>query len=162
MPVNWRWRFVVALVGIALFWGHSGVAAKIERFKDNEGTLHISNTGEAPDKPGGATTPNLPSAPTAQPMPPGPRPVPIPPPPEPVAPPPSVDPGAAPPVMEPEPNQQQFEPPAEQPVSQAGNDQAGRRAQAEPDAGLGHPETAQPPVREIPVPRGRGRGDLGR
>lgn len=154
MPVSWRWRLVVALVGIALFLGHSGVAAKIERFKDKEGTLHISNTGELPIKPGGATTPNSAStpaptpaptaAPAPQPTPPAPRLVPVPPPPEQVAPPPPGDPVEAPPVMEPEPNEQQLEPPEEQRTSEAGNDGAGQ----------------PPPVPHIPGQRGRGRGVL--
>jgi len=160
MPVSWRWRLVVALVGMALFLSPAGVAAKIERSKDNEGTLHISNTAEVPVKPGGATTP----APTATPAPaprPVPPPLPVPPPPEEVAPPPG-DPETAPPVMEPEPNEPQPEAPAEQPAPEAGKNGAGHRAQAEPDAGSGQPETAQPPVRQIPGPRGRGRGDLTR
>lgn len=170
MPVSWRWRLVVALVGIVLFLSPSGVAAKIERFKDKEGTLHISNTGDLPVKPGGATTPSPPSTPTptAAPAPlPLPRPVPPPPmpvtpPPEQVAPPPPDDPGEAPPVMEPEPNEEQPEPPAEQPAPEAGNDAAGHQAQADPGAGSGQPETAQAPIRQIPGPRGRGRGALGR
>jgi len=166
MLVSWRWRLVVALVGIVLFLSPSGVAAKIERFKDSEGTLHISNAGEEPVKPGGATTPSPPSlppgaAPAPLPRPVPPRPMPVPLPPQQVAPPPG-DPETAPPVMEPEPKEQQPEAPAEQPAPEAGKDEAGHRAQAEPDAGSGQPETAQPPVRRIPGPRGRSRSVLGR
>jgi len=155
MLVSWRWRLVVALVGLVLFLSPSGVAAKIERFKDNEGTLHISNTGEVPVKPGGATTPSPPSTPT-------PPPRPVPPPPMPVPPPPPDDQGEAPPIMERVPNEPQPEPPAEQPAPEAGNDGAGHQAQAEPNAGSGQPETAQPPIRKIPGPGGRGRGALAR
>jgi hypothetical protein len=162
MLVSWRWRLVVAVVGLVLFLSPSGVAAKIERFKDNEGTLHISNTGEEPVKPGGATTPKLPSPPTPpQPMPPAPLPRPVPPP-EQVPPPPPDDQGEAPPIMDPGPNEPQPEPPVEQPASEAGNDRAGHQAQAEPNAGSGQPETAQPPIRKIPGPGGRGRGALAR
>ena len=153
MLVSWKWRLVVALVGMALFLSPSGVAAKIERSTDKEGTLHISNTGEEPVKPGGATTPKLPSPPPPQPNPPAPQPMPAPPP---------GDPGSSPPVMEPGPNEPQPEAPAEQPDSEAGKGGAGHRAQAEPDAGSGQPETAQPPVRRIPGPGGRGRGPAAR
>lgn len=165
MPVSWKWRLVVALAGIALFLSHSGVAtAKIERFKDKEGTLHISNTGEVPVKPGGATTPNPPSTPTTAPAPPpqpirpAPRLVPVPPPPQQAAPPPPGDPGEAPPVMEPEPNEQQVEPPAEQQTSEAGNDGAGHQVQAKPDAGSGQPGVPRPPVPAFRGQGGRGRG----
>jgi len=113
MPVSWRWRLGVALVGVALL-SPSGVAAKIDRFHDKEGTLHISNTGEEPVK-GGAAAPMPPGTP-----PPLPRPVPPPPPqppPEQVTPPPGEreDP---PPVMEPQPHEQ----PIERPAPEAGND----------------------------------------
>ena len=162
MLVSWKWRLVVALVGMALFLSPSGVAAKIERSTDKEGTLHISNTAEVPGKPGGATTPNPPSPPTLapapqpgspppQPMPPAPRPMPVPPPPQQVAPPPPVEPGETPPVLEPEPNEQQVQPPAEQP--EAGNPSAVHQVQAQPAAGSGQPGIPRPPA----VQRGRGR-----
>ena len=138
---------------------HSGVAiAKIERSTDKEGTLHISNTGEVPVKPGGATTPNPPSPPPPQLMPPAPRPVPVPPPPQQVPQPPPGDPGEAPPVLEPEPHEQQVEPPAEQQTSEAGNDGAGHQVQANPDAGSGQPGIPRPPVPTIRGQGGRGRG----
>jgi outer membrane biosynthesis protein TonB len=166
MPLSWRWRLVVALLGIALM-SPSGAAAKIERFKDKEGTLHISNTGEVPVKPGGATAPNQPSTPTAtpapppQPIPPLPRPVPVPPPPEQVAPQPPADSGEAPPVMDRDPNEQQLEPPAEQPAPEAGNNEAGHQAQIDPGAAGGQPK-APPTFPQRGGHSGRGGDALGK
>jgi hypothetical protein len=42
MLVGLKWRLALVLVGVAL-WSHPGVAGKIDRFTDKEGTLHISN-----------------------------------------------------------------------------------------------------------------------
>jgi len=42
MLVGWKWRLALALVGVAL-WSHPGVAGKIDRFTDKDGTLHITN-----------------------------------------------------------------------------------------------------------------------
>ncbi len=168
MPVSWRWRLGVALVGLVLL-SHSGAAAKIDRFKDKEGNLHITNVGEEPVKKGGVTTPTpsatpTPSptpAPTAAPAPPPlPRPVPPlpppPPPPEQAPPPPGepVEPVEPPPVMEPELN----EPPVAPPAPEAGNDEG--QVRANPGAAVEQAEPAQPAVRRIPGRGGQGRGVL--
>jgi hypothetical protein len=42
MLVGWRWCLALALVSVAL-WSHPGVARKIDRFTDKDGTLHITN-----------------------------------------------------------------------------------------------------------------------
>ncbi len=123
MLVSWRWRLGVALVGVALL-SPSGAAAKIDRFHDKEGTLHISNTGEEPVK-GGAAAPMPPGtpAPAPQAAPPAPLPLPRPvpppppqPPPEQVTPPPGER-GEPPPVMEPQPHEQPIERPAPEAVN---------------------------------------------
>lgn len=68
MPLNWKWRLVVALVGVAL-WCHPGVAAKIEHFKDTEGTLHITNAGDPEAaKPGAAAAPGATAVPGPSPQ----------------------------------------------------------------------------------------------
>ena len=57
MPINLRRCLAVALLGVAL-WSHPGVAAKIDRFQDDQGTLHITNHGETPaDKSGTGAKP---------------------------------------------------------------------------------------------------------
>lgn len=47
MPIFLRRRLAVALLGVALL-SPPGVAAKIDRFQDDQGTLHITNHGETP------------------------------------------------------------------------------------------------------------------
>jgi len=60
MPVKWKWRLVVALLGVGLM-SHPGEAAKIQHFKDDQGTLHICNADEAaPGKAGPETKPAVP------------------------------------------------------------------------------------------------------
>ena len=47
-----RWSLIFALIGVVL-WSQPGIGAKIDRFTDQEGTLHISNESQAePGKPG--------------------------------------------------------------------------------------------------------------
>ena len=61
MLVGWKWRLALALVGVAL-WSHPGVAAKIDRFTDKDGTLHISNKeAEEPIKTGPVAHPQGPT-----------------------------------------------------------------------------------------------------
>ncbi len=102
MPVSWKRRLVAALLGLALL-SPAGAAAKIERFKDPEGTLHISNAGEEPVKPGGVTAPATPAAP-------GPAPQPLP---HPGSPPATLPAPAPPPVPPPPPQGQAIQPPDE-------------------------------------------------
>ncbi len=145
MILRWKWRLGAALLGVTL-WSYPVAAAKIERFKDTEGTLHIHNEGEEAAKPGGAATPNTPAAP--QPLPPPPVAPPMPPPPapvpqpqEPVAPPPAEE-GEAPPVMQPE---TPANPPAEQ---------AAPEAQAEPGEGSSLTGTIPPSAAAWSAPIG--------
>ncbi len=158
MAVSWKQLLVVACVGMALL-SPSKAAAKIERFKDKEGNLHITNTSEEPVKAGGLTTPT--PAPAALPVPPAPvRPQVVPPPgvppaaapapPEPVPPPPA-GPADPPPVRTPESNEPQVEPPQEQPAPEAGNEES--RNQTGPKGAA---------VSEIPAKKGRSWGQLGR
>lgn len=52
MQINPRWRLAVALVAVVVLLAAPGQAAKIQQFKDDHGTLHISNSDEAgPGKP---------------------------------------------------------------------------------------------------------------
>ena len=89
MPVNLRWRLAVALLGLALI-NPPEVAAKINHFKDDQGTLHISNDREAEAGKGNGTKLNMPgrrrggSPQAIAPMTPPPPPEPEAPPPEPV------------------------------------------------------------------------------
>jgi len=91
MRVNWKWRLAVALLGLALM-NPPGVAAKIKHFKDDQGTLHINNAGEAEAGKGNGTKLNMhgrrwgASQQAMAPMAPPPPPVQEAPPPEPVAP----------------------------------------------------------------------------
>ncbi len=56
-PVNMRWIPIFTLIGVVL-WSPPGISAKVERFTDKEGTLHISNEAPAePGKPGGVQAP---------------------------------------------------------------------------------------------------------
>jgi len=51
MRRSWQGGLVLGL--IMAFWSHPGMSAKIERYTDSEGTVHITNAGEAePGKPG--------------------------------------------------------------------------------------------------------------
>ena len=54
MQINPRWYLAVALLGVVVLLGPPGEAAKILQFKDDYGTLHISNSEEA--KPGKSRT----------------------------------------------------------------------------------------------------------
>lgn len=81
MLLGWKWRLALVLVGV-LLWSHPGVAGKIDRFTDKDGTLHITNKGEEePIKPGGAEAAKTPLPEPAAPpaMRPGPNPGPPPP-----------------------------------------------------------------------------------
>ncbi len=150
MPLSWKWRLALALIGVALL-NHPGFAAKIERFKDKEGTLHISNSGEAdPGKPGAAPnsspTPAAPvqTFPQAEP-------------PAAVAPPPVME---APPPPEQETPPQEAPPPSEEPPGEPPGEQSAAGSQAQ-----GAPAVATPPNRP-PLPgsmqkRGRARPGLG-
>ncbi len=117
MPLSWKWRLALAVLGVVL-WSHPGSAAKIERFKDSEGTLHISNSGEAePAKPGEAVTPRVtPVAPPPAAVPPAPPPAPVPPAP---SPPPQMEPPAPAEVPEGAPPIPEGEPPAQPPGDQS-------------------------------------------
>ena len=77
MLLGWKWRLALVLVGVAL-WSHPGVAGKIDRFTDTDGTLHITNKGaEEPAKPGGAAVVKTPlPEPAASPVPGQPNPAP--------------------------------------------------------------------------------------
>ena len=69
MSPRLSWGFLLAFLGVAL-WNYPGMAAKIERFTDPAGTLHISNFKEGePAKPGGVPTPAQPGQPPAFPQP---------------------------------------------------------------------------------------------
>ena len=79
-PVNMRWIPIFALIGIVL-WSPPGISAKVERFTDKEGTLHISNEAPAePGKPGGVQAPAPIGTPPPQIFPPPTPPAPVPPP----------------------------------------------------------------------------------
>ena len=52
-----RWIPIFTLIGIVL-WNPPGISAKVARFTDQEGTLHISNEAPPePGKPGGVQAP---------------------------------------------------------------------------------------------------------
>ena len=126
MPLNWKWRLVVALVGVAL-WCHPGVAAKIEHFKDTEGTLHITNAGEPEAaKPGAAAAPGATAVP---------------------APSPQTSPSGSPPPPLPSPSVNHSAEPELAPRRARGSVRAARRAIGRP----GHPGPNRPPAPAAPV-----------
>ncbi len=139
MLLRWAWRLVATLFLGVVLMSRPGVAAKIERFQDDQGTLHISNAAEGePTKPGAAPAPNQPQV--VQPVP---QAVPVPAIPPPATPMP-LPPVAAPPgtleAHPPQPNEAQpnvgepavppTESPAEQPASQNRDNQVGNLAEA--------------------------------
>lgn len=66
MDMNLRWRLTVVLLGVAML-SAPAVAAKIRQSQDDQGTVHITNPGEAkPGKPGIGTEPGLPRTPDSQ------------------------------------------------------------------------------------------------
>ena len=120
-PVKMRWSLIFALIGVVL-WSQPGISAKIDRFTDKEGTLHISNESTAePVKPGGAQTPAPIGTPPPQIFPPATLPAPAPPPPAP--------------------------PPPMEPPEMSGN---GARSPAPESGGEAPPAHAAPPARVPP------------
>ena len=56
-PVDMRWIPIFTLI-VVFLWSPPGISAKVARFTDKEGTLHISNEAPAePGKPGGVQAP---------------------------------------------------------------------------------------------------------
>ena len=143
MPVSGKWTLIAAFVGVA--WLSQPVwAAKIERFKDNEGTLHISNMGEAVQiKPGGVPAPP-PAAPGAAPGAPGVTPA------QPPAPPggPVGQPQAFPPPPVPPPPVPQAAPPPPGPPPMPSR----RSPLRPPPVAAPPPVVAPPPEQEAPPP----------
>jgi hypothetical protein len=75
-----RWIQIFTLIGV-LLWSPPGISAKVERFTDKEGTLHISNEAPAePGKPGGVQAPAPVETPPPQKFPSPSRRAPVPPP----------------------------------------------------------------------------------
>jgi hypothetical protein len=61
--MKWKWRVSLILLTMA-WWSLSPAAAKIEHFKDTQGTLHITNVGpENQAKPGTAPAAKVAPAP---------------------------------------------------------------------------------------------------
>jgi len=62
--MKWRWRVSLFLLTLAWWSFSSAAAAKIEHFKDTQGTLHITNVGpENQAKPGAAPAAKVAPAP---------------------------------------------------------------------------------------------------
>ncbi len=147
--MNLKWRVAILLLTLA-WWGLSpAAAAKIERFQDAQGTLHISNV--KPEEPGKETGSLPAAAPLIKPQVPQAQPQPIPPPAvEPVPgthredpAPPDAPPSGASPGLEAQPEKQPQSDP-EKPVSRSRRNQ-GRLA--------GGPDKSGIPVRPEPAPR---------
>ena len=112
MSWRWRWGFILALLGV-FWWIHPGMAAKINRVTDKDGTVHISNEGATePGKPGGTSGPTpIGTLPPQQVF-------------SPPSPPPPPPPEAATPPVAPPPEEPNLatEPPAEPPAPEAGSE----------------------------------------